>query len=109
MAKGRMEGRPAGPARSWWRRGLLPAVLGACLVLTPAVAAHGNAAADTIQACVNKKNGKVRIVRSKQKCTKKERRIDWKIKGGAGARGPAGLPGTAGSQGSSGPQGPAGP
>ena len=58
--------------------------------------------AQTINGCVNKSTGVLRITET---CTKRERKIQWNV---LGARGPQGPAGPAGSAGASGPAGPAG-
>jgi hypothetical protein len=61
-----------------------------------------SAEASSIYACVNKHSGSARIVSSKSKCRKAERRVAWNAAGPAGAPGAAGASGAAGANGANG-------
>jgi len=79
-------------------------VAGAAIALTVTVglaAAQGEQDA-TVQACVNRTNGLVRVVGSSGDCRRRERALSWNV------RGPQGPPGPAGPQGEPGPAGPHG-
>ncbi|MEX0674161.1 MAG: lamin tail domain-containing protein [Gaiellaceae bacterium] len=85
-------------------------VAGAAIALT---AAAGLAAAQgkqdgTVQACVNRTNGLVRVIGPSADCRKRERALSWSVRGPQGPPGPAGPAGPAGPQGESGPAGPQG-
>ncbi len=72
------------------------AVLVGLLVLSLAAT---TAQASTIHACVNKHSGAARIVSSKAKCRKNERRASWSTVGPAGPSGTSGAPGAPGANG----------
>jgi hypothetical protein len=79
-------------------------MVGALLLV--AFAAQADAA--TINACVAAKSGATRVVSSKAKCKKGEKKLSWGTQGLAGKNGANGANGAAGIQGPQGPQGPAG-
>jgi type VI protein secretion system component Hcp len=58
-----------------------------------------------ITACSNKKTGALRAVSAKTKCTSKEKRLTWNVKGAAGAQGLPGAPGGTGPAGRDGAPG----
>jgi hypothetical protein len=70
-----------------------------------AVSGSGN----TINACVKKRGGNVRIVTAKTRCRASERRLTWNQRGPQGAPGSNGVPGMAGAPGSNGAAGSDGP
>jgi hypothetical protein len=72
------------------------------LVALSVVVCSATAAAAPIHACVNKHSGSTRIVGSKTKCKKTERRLTWNT---TGAAGPAGKPGATGATGTAGSNG----
>src|SRR4051794_14820286 len=77
-------------------------------------AMHALAGPDTttINACVQKSSGNVRIPQDGKGCTNTESPTSWNVVGPAGPQGPAGPkgdPGPAGPQGPVGPQGEQGP
>lgn len=59
----------------------------------------GAAATNTIQACVKKENGDVRIVDSSTQCHRDERSVNWNV---VGPQGPQGQKGDAGAKGDNG-------
>jgi BclB C-terminal domain-containing protein len=61
-----------------------------------------------ITGCYAKKSGDLRVIGTKAKCHKGEKRITWNQQGQRGATGPQGQPGPAGAAGATGPQGPSG-
>jgi hypothetical protein len=61
-----------------------------------------SAGAASIYACVNKHSGSARIVSSKTKCKKTERRVSWNTTGAPGPAGKTGATGAAGTPGSNG-------
>lgn len=63
------------------------------------------APAATINACKKKKGGTIRIVASKTKCRKTEKRIRWSTRGPAGANGTNGINGISGTNGTNGAPG----
>ncbi len=72
------------------------------------VSAHGGDVT-LIHACVNNRNGAVRIIGASAICdASRETALDWGIQGPKGDKGNAGDVGPAGPQGPMGPQGPAG-
>lgn len=74
-------------------------LLAALLVSAPA------APAATINACQKKKGGTIRIVGSKTKCKKTEKKIKWSTTGPAGTNGMNGVNGTNGASGANGTNG----
>ncbi len=75
------------------------------------VASVSFAANDTINACITKTTGLIRIVSSLTQCKSSEGKLSWNIAGPVGPmgpQGPIGLTGPMGSQGPAGPQGPVG-
>jgi hypothetical protein len=78
-------------------------LLGILLVSAPA------APAATINACQKKKGGTIRIVGSKTKCKKTEKKIKWSTTGPAGKNGASGTNGSNGSNGAAGAPGATGP
>ena len=62
----------------------------------------------TIHACVDRKNGQVRIVPAGESCRNSEAATQWNAEGPAGPAGPRGDSGPAGKQGSAGPAGQSG-
>jgi hypothetical protein len=97
------------------------AVALAIVVAVPGVAAWASAdegPRDSVHACVDRQNGRVRIVSPGDRCRRHERALEWNKEGPAGAtgapgavgpQGPAGLTGEAGPAGPRGEDGPAGP
>ena len=85
----------------------------AFIILTIALLLAPNASADTINGCVNQKNGKLRIVGVAGQCRSSETLISWETEGGTtgpqGPQGPEGPAGSAGAAGAPGPQGSQGP
>ena len=63
---------------------------------------------DEIVACVNKRNGNVRILAAGKRCNKLERRLTWNREGQQGVPGADGVDGKPGPGGPAGPAGPAG-
>ena len=59
-----------------------------------------------IQACVEKKDGALRLIESGKSCKSSETPVSWNIQGPAG---PQGMQGRAGIEGPAGPQGEQGP
>jgi len=59
----------------------------------------------TLDACVNKINGNMRLVDAGTACHNNEKRVTWNEAGPAGPAGPAGATGPAGPQGPTGPAG----
>lgn len=78
-------------------------LLAALLVSAPA------APAATIHACQKKKGGTIRIVTSKTKCKKTEKKVKWSTTGPAGKNGANGTSGTNGVNGTNGTNGATGP
>lgn len=69
-----------------------------------------SAASGDIRACVNRNNGRTRLLlRAQQSCARGERQVIWSRVGPEGPRGPAGEPGAAGEPGPAGEPGEAGP
>jgi hypothetical protein len=62
----------------------------------------------TLEACVNKVNGNMRLVDASTTCRNNEKRVTWNLAGPAGPTGPTGPAGAAGPAGPAGPIGPAG-
>ncbi|HEX3282359.1 MAG TPA: hypothetical protein VHR36_14075 [Pyrinomonadaceae bacterium] len=60
---------------------------------------------ETLEACVNKVNGSMRLVDAGTACRHNEKRVTWNLAGPVGPAGPAGAPGPAGPQGPAGPAG----
>ncbi len=97
----------------------LPLALAAGVALAAQPGARPTSA--VINACVNKKNGLVRVVAASRPCKKGESGLAWNRQGPAGSRGPdgsngsagpagpAGAKGDAGARGATGQAGPAGP
>src|SRR4051794_26649811 len=82
-----------------------------------ALAAHATAHrrhGGVINACVQRHNGRVRVVAGPNACRRGEQPVAWNVQGPAGPPGPAGAPGAdgapgpAGAPGTTGAQGPAG-
>lgn len=65
-------------------------------------------AGQTINACVNRTTGDVRILQAGQTCTTAEEPLQWGVVGLQGPIGPAGPPGAQGATGATGPRGPQG-
>jgi hypothetical protein len=82
---------------------VMGALLGALLIAVPA------APAATIYSCQKKKGGTIRIVSSKTKCKKTEKKIKWSTTGPAGKNGTNGANGTNGTNGTNGGTGATGP
>lgn len=76
-------------------------------VCLPCFLAAG-ANAQTINACMNKRNGALRVVADPAQCKRSETFISWNQVVAAGPQGPAGPQGEQGLQGPPGPQGPQG-
>ena len=74
-------------------------VLGVLFILSVSLTAD----AATLEACINKGSGGVRLVASGVACQASETRVEWNVGGPQGPAGPAG------PAGATGPQGPAGP
>lgn len=101
------------------RKALLALPAAAFAVAAGAALATAAHETESIEACVKKSSGAIRIVAATASCTKAERRLAWSIGGGeagppgpegpAGPAGPAGPRGLAGERGPAGPAGPAGP
>jgi len=81
---------------------------------TAGIAAATGSGSDTINGCVGKTTGALRVVESGQKCRTSEYGIEWNERGpqgrrgptgATGATGPAGAAGAGGATGSTGPQG----
>jgi hypothetical protein len=90
------------------RRRLLLVALPLALVAGVALAAQPNGRRPSnavINACVKKKDGRVRVVAAAVSCRRNELPLAWNAQGPAG---PAGATGQAGATGPAGPQGPAG-
>lgn len=81
---------------------VMGALLGALLISVPA------APAASIYACQKKKGGAIRIVSSKTKCKKTEKKLKWSTTGPAGKNGTNGTNGTNGANGTNGTNGAAG-
>jgi hypothetical protein len=81
---------------------IITGLIGA-LLLAPA------APAATISACQKKKGGAIRIVSSRAKCTKSEKKISWNTQGPAGKNGTNGTNGAPGAPGTAGAKGDIGP
>jgi hypothetical protein len=60
----------------------------------------------TLHGCANKKTGALRLA---SKCSKREKKVSWNVRGPRGVAGPAGATGSAGAAGSAGVTGPPGP
>jgi Collagen triple helix repeat (20 copies) len=86
-------------------------IAGAAAIALIAMVGVDAASAQTINACVKKKNPGKGLVSFKPKCGKGEQAITLMIQGPAGPQGPQGNPGssTVGAQGEAGPTGPTGP
>lgn len=69
------------------------ALLSGGLAVAPSAAAGSTT---VVKACAKKKTGELRLVKSRKKCTRKERFVTWSVTGPQGAQGPAGAPGTPG-------------
>jgi hypothetical protein len=96
------------PAR---RRLLLLATALAALATGVALAAHGSQhkrANGVIYSCVQKANGRLRVVAGPGACKRGETALSWNSHGPAGAPGPTGPTGPAGAAGTRGPTGPQG-
>jgi hypothetical protein len=94
------------------RRRLLLAALPLALVAGVALAAQPNGrrpANAVINACVKKKDGRVRIVAAAASCRRNELPLAWNAQGPAGPAGAAGRAGATGPAGVPGPAGAAGP
>lgn len=89
------------------RRSWLPGVVLASALASSAPA--GAASSDIIHACVHKRTGDTRIVRSGEACRPSESLVVWNVAGPQGPVGPAGPDGPPGPAGPMGPEGPAGP
>jgi len=85
----------------------LPLVLVAGVALA-AQPGSRQASGGVINACVKKKTGQVRVVRSAGACRRGESRLSWNVQGPSGIRGAAGLAGAPGPAGPAGAIGPAG-
>ena len=87
------------------RRGVIGSVFflaGSALIVPTALTAPPPA---TLEACVNKINGNMRLVDVGTACHNNEKRVTWNEAGAAGPAGPAGATGPAGPQGPTGPAG----
>jgi hypothetical protein len=85
--------------------------VGYVLVAAIATAAGGGLAfaassGGTLHGCANKKTGALRLA---SKCSKREKKVSWNVRGPRGVAGPAGATGSAGAAGSAGVTGPPGP
>jgi hypothetical protein len=93
------------------RRRLLLIALPLALVAGVALAAQPNGRRPSnavINACVKKKDGRVRVVAAAASCRRNELPLSWNAQGPAGAPGPAGATGPAGAPGPAGAAGPKG-
>ena len=87
----------------------------ALAVIVPVVGAASwvwateDGASATIHACVDRKNGQVRIVSAGEACRNSESAMQWNAEGPAGPRGPGGPAGPQGASGAAGPHGDRGP
>jgi hypothetical protein len=88
---------------------LLRVVVTFLMLLAGGIVLAGPAAAATINACVSKTSGAVRIIGSGLPCGAAEIALTWNTVGPVGPAGPAGPVGPAGPAGPAGPVGPAGP
>lgn len=95
-----------GGSRTAWAGACVGIVLLAGLLPQVASAAVGSA---VVTACVAKKSGVMRVVKSPAKCTRRERAVVFNTVGPAGAQGAAGPAGAVGPPGPAGPDGPSGP
>ena len=94
------------------RRRLLLVALPLALVAGVALAAQPSGrrpSSAVINACVKKKDGRVRIVAAAATCRRNERAVSWNAQGQPGPAGPTGAAGQAGPTGAAGASGPAGP
>jgi hypothetical protein len=85
------------------------ALLGTTGLLTALLVSAPAAPAATINACQKKKGGTIRIVSSKTKCKKTEKKVKWSTTGAAGKNGSNGVNGSNGANGANGTAGPQGP
>ncbi len=93
------------------RRRLLLVALPLALVAGVALAAQPSGrrpSSAVINACVKKKDGRVRIVAAAASCRRNEQAVSWNAQGQPGPAGPAGASGHTGPTGPAGPPGPAG-
>jgi len=93
------------------RRRLLLVALPLVLVAGVALAAQPSGrrpSSSVINACVKKKDGRVRIVASAATCRRNEQAVSWNAQGQPGPAGPAGAAGQSGPTGPAGAPGPAG-
>ncbi len=93
------------------RRRLLLVALPLALVAGVALAAQPSGrrpSSAVINACVKKKDGRVRIVAAAASCRRNEQAVSWNAQGQPGPAGPAGAAGLTGPTGPAGPPGPAG-
>jgi hypothetical protein len=93
------------------RRRLLLVALPLALVAGVALAAQPSGrrpSSAVINACVKKKDGRVRIVAAAASCRRNEQAVSWNAQGQPGPAGPAGAAGQAGPTGPAGPPGPVG-
>ena len=94
------------------RRRLLLVALPLALVAGVALAAQPSGrrpSSAVINACVKKKDGRVRIVAAAASCRRNEQAVSWNAQGQPGPAGPAGPSGPTGPAGAPGPAGIAGP
>ena len=94
------------------RRRLLLVALPLALVAGVALAAQPSGrrpSSAVINACVKKKDGRVRIVAAAASCRRNEQAVSWNAQGQPGPAGPAGAAGAAGQPGPTGPAGAPGP
>jgi len=93
------------------RRRLLLVALPLALVAGAALAAQPSGrrpSSAVINACVKKKDGRVRIVAAAASCRRNEQAVSWNAQGQPGPAGPAGAAGQPGPTGPAGAPGPAG-
>jgi hypothetical protein len=93
------------------RRRLLLVALPLALVAGVALAAQPDGRRPSnavINACVKKKDGRVRIVPAAASCRRNEQAVSWNAKGQPGPAGPTGATGQSGPTGPAGPPGPPG-
>jgi hypothetical protein len=93
------------------RRRLLLVALPLALVAGVALAAQPSGrrpSSSVINACVKKKDGRVRIVAAAATCRRNEQAVSWNAQGQPGPAGPAGAAGQSGPTGPAGAPGPAG-
>ena len=93
------------------RRRLLLVALPLVLVAGVALAAQPSGrrpSSSVINACVKKKDGRVRIVAAAATCRRNEQAVSWNAQGQPGPTGPAGAAGQSGPTGPAGAPGPAG-